>query len=80
MSKRFVTSIFILSMFVVTLTWVPAIPMAINENSNTGGDQDSSPIPQENSVLTPDSNSDLEKHTIFNIADDVPADGILNPV
>ncbi|MFW9810766.1 MAG: hypothetical protein ACFFE6_15425, partial [Candidatus Thorarchaeota archaeon] len=80
MSKRLLISIIILSMFIVTLTLVPTIPMTDNTNSNTGTDTDSSPVTKDRPEINPDDNSIPEKRNVFNIAYDAPADGILNPV
>ncbi|MFW9870932.1 MAG: hypothetical protein ACFFEL_14980, partial [Candidatus Thorarchaeota archaeon] len=80
MSKRLLISIIILSMFIVTLTWVPTLPITNKNISDIRKDTDSSPVTKDQSEGNPDAKSNPEKRNVFNIAGATPADGILNPV
>ena len=80
MTRRFLPSLVILSMFIVTITWVPPIPVAAPGISNLKPQDKSSPTPLEQDEAIPIEETKPEGKNVYSLADAAPADGILNPV
>ena len=80
MSKRLLSSILILSMFFVTMSWVPTVPFANLDPFISDSRSDSSPQIQDPSELTPFDVPTPESYNSYNVADDAPVDGVLDPV
>ncbi len=80
MSRRILSSILLLSMFIVTMTWVPTIPLAINNSSNINLQDDSSPINVKENEDTLIEELEFLNSKTHNLAYDAPIEGILNPV
>ena len=80
MTRRFLPSLVILSMFIVTITWVPPIPGAAPRISNLKPQDKSSPTPLEQDEAFPIEETKPEGKNVYSLADAAPADGILNPV
>ncbi|MHA2119141.1 MAG: hypothetical protein ACW98J_09485, partial [Candidatus Thorarchaeota archaeon] len=80
MSKRLLFTILVLSMFIVTVTWIPTIPMANNNDSAVRTQDDSSPMTNNQDKLIPLEEIDYPRPSVFHLADDAPADGVLDPV
>ncbi|MFW9832782.1 MAG: hypothetical protein ACFFEK_02210, partial [Candidatus Thorarchaeota archaeon] len=80
MSKKLLSSILILSMFFITMTWVPTIPVTDSTNSNNMIQDNSSPVDVETEVPPPVEQSHPDNVNHYNLADSALADGILDPV
>jgi hypothetical protein len=80
MTRRFLSSILVLSMFIITIAWVPMVPNATLADSSFELQDDTSPIDMDKQGL--DSIEDVvpEDRDPYQLADAAPADGILNPV
>ena len=80
MTRRFLSSLVILLMFIVTMTWVPTIPVAAPESSNIGTRDHSTQAPVEQNGPAPLEEVKTEGMNSYSLADAAPADGVLNPV
>jgi hypothetical protein len=80
MTRRFLPSLVILSMFIVIITWVPPIPVAAPGISNPKPQDKSSPTPLEQDEAIPIEETKPEGKNVYSLADAAPADGVLNPV
>jgi hypothetical protein len=80
MTRRFLPSLVILSMVIITITWVPPIPVSAPESSNLSPQDKSSPAPVKQDEAIPIEETKPESKNAHNLADTNLADGILNPV
>jgi hypothetical protein len=80
MSKKLLSSLLILSMFFITMTWVPTIPVTNPTNSNNIIQDNSSPVDVEGDKQLPIEQSHPDIVNQHNLADNAPADGVLDPV
>jgi hypothetical protein len=67
-------------MFFVTMSWVPTIPFANPATSVSDTESDSSPQIPDVSELIPIDEQLPESFNSYNVADDAPADGVLDSV
>ena len=67
-------------MFFITMTWVPTIPVTNPTNSNNIIQDNSSPVDVEDDEQLPVEQSHPDNVNHYNLADNDPADGILDPV
>lgn len=80
MARRLLCSLLVLSMFIITMTWVPEIPVSTQIDSGFETENNSSPKPIKENELTPLDEESLTRPNLYNLAYDMPMDGILNPV
>ncbi|MHA2159845.1 MAG: hypothetical protein ACXABN_01125 [Candidatus Thorarchaeota archaeon] len=79
MRKRLLTSILVLSFFLVSMTWVPTVPHWGTESSARESKPEASPTIQDINELTPIDELIPEGVNQYKVADIAPADGVLDP-
>ncbi|MFW9976126.1 MAG: hypothetical protein ACFFDQ_12720, partial [Candidatus Thorarchaeota archaeon] len=80
MARRLLCSLLVLSMFIITMTWVPEIPVSNQIDSEFATENNSSPKPIEENELPPLDDEPLIGPNLYSLAYEAPVDGILDPV
>jgi len=80
MARRLLCSLLVLSMFMITMTWIPEIPVSTQIDSEVVTENNPSPKPIDDNELNPLEEQQLARPNPYTPSYEAPVDGLLNPI